>query len=176
MPHRILGRSPMGRDSGGITSAGVISSRIPTVLLAHPFELALGAALIANSLRALGGDIAPSIRTLPDYLVVLYFLISSIGGVGLVVGILLREHRQNEGRQIGFCVALERASLFLVAASYTTTAIGVVTVNGTDGVGVAVVTIVVAAACVLRAMAIRRAARAILATLAHINREVGRVP
>lgn len=165
----------MTRKRDAVTATGY-GSRIPVVLLQHPFELALGAALVVNCLRAGLGDVSPSLAQLPTVLVVVYFVVSAVGGVGVIVGIALRENRQEHGKQVGICVAIERSALFLVAASYVTLAIAIIGVNGADGIGTAIVTTVVAAACILRAIGIRRTARLILATLIVVNRESGSVP
>lgn len=140
--------------------------RVPLVLLTHPFELALGGVLVANGLRGFGGKISPSLAALPGWLTLGYLIVSTIGGVGVVVGLLLRADSVP-----GFGVVLERASLFLVAASYFTLAVAILQANGSGGVGVAVTLGVVMAACLLRAHAIRLAARAVLRTLTIINRE-----
>ena len=67
--------------------------RIPLVLLTHPFELALGAVLIINGLRGFAGDISPSLATLPQWLQVVYLAVSTVGGTGVVTGLLARVPR-----------------------------------------------------------------------------------
>lgn len=131
---------------------------LPVVFYAHPFELALGAALVINGVRGIVGDNTPSVDALPPLPRLLYLAVSTIGGLGVVIG--LWTHRK----------AVERASLFLVAAAYATVGILIVATNGTNGT-VATVAAVVGAACVLRAIAIRRAALIVLATLTEARRD-----
>lgn len=132
---------------------------LPVVFYAHPFELALGAALVINGVRGIVGDNTPSVDALPPLPRLLYLAVSTIGGLGVVIG--LWTHRK----------AVERASLFLVAAAYATVGILIVATNGTNGIATATVAAVVGAACVLRAIAIRRAALIVLATLTEARRD-----
>jgi hypothetical protein len=126
---------------------------LPVVLYAHPFELALGAALIVNGARGFVGSLSPSVDQLPQLPLALYLIVSTVGGLGVVIGLIT-------GRK-----TIERSALYLVAASYAAYGILLVSANGTAAIASAIVTVVVAAACVLRAKAIRKAAQIVLATL-----------
>ena len=127
------------------------SPRIPVVLYAHPFELALGAALLVNGVRGFTGSLSPSVDQLPQLPLALYLIVSTVGGLGVVLG-LVTERK-----------TIERSALYLVAAAYAAYGILLVSTNG--AAGIATVAAVVAAACVLRAKAIRKAAQIVLATL-----------
>jgi hypothetical protein len=140
--------------------------RIPLVLLTHPFELALGSVLAINGVRGWLGDLSSSLLDLPEWLTLAYLIVSTIGGVGVVAGIVLRADHL-----VGLGVRLERSSLFLVAASYTTLALAILNVNGRGGLGIALTLLVITLACILRAVAIKKASTTILHTLTVINRE-----
>src|SRR5207237_6571076 len=124
--------------------------------LAHPFELALGGVLVANGARGFAGEVSPSLALLPDWLVLAYLVVSTIGGVGVITGLTVTIRRRP-----GFGVALERSALFLVAASYVALAAAILQANGSGGAGVGATLSVVAAACLLRAHAIRLTAKTI---------------
>ena len=124
---------------------------LPVVFYAHPFELALGAALIVNGVRGFTGSLSPSVDQLPQLPLALYLIVSTVGGLGVVLG-LVTERK-----------TIERSALYLVAAAYAAYGILLVSTNG--AAGIATVAAVVAAACVLRAKAIRKAAQIVLATL-----------
>jgi hypothetical protein len=129
------------------------SPRLPVVLYAHPFELALGAALIVNGVRGFVGSLSPSVDQLPQLPLALYLVVSTVGGLGVVIGLVVERK------------AIERSALYLVAASYAAYGILLVSTNGAAAIASATVAGVVAAACVLRAKAIRKAAQIVLATL-----------
>lgn len=126
---------------------------LPVVFYAHPFELALGAALIVNGVRGFTGSLSPSVDQLPQLPLALYLIVSTVGGLGVVLG-LVTERK-----------TIERSALYLVAAAYAAYGILLVSTNGAAGIATATVAAVVAAACVLRAKAIRKAAQIVLATL-----------
>jgi hypothetical protein len=134
---------------------------IKLTLLAHPFELALGAALAINGLAGIIGYPSPSVAALPFIVRLGYLAISLLGGIGVVVGLILNDPPSH----VGLGKSLERASLYLVAASYIALAVMLVGNNGTAGVPTALVALVVGAACILRAQAIRKAALIILEQL-----------
>ena len=139
--------------------------RIPLVLLTHPVELAVGAVLMINGLRGFAGDISPSLATLPQWLQMVYLAVSTVGGTGVVTGLLARVP---DGV---VALAVERASLFLVAAAWLALSAVILKANGTGGMGIALTLAVIAGACLLRARAIKLAARVILRTLTVVNRE-----
>ena len=130
---------------------------IKLTLLAHPFELALGAALAINGLAGLVGYPSPSVAALPLVVRLGYLAISLLGGIG-VVGLILNDPPSH----VGLGKSLERASLYLVAASYLALAVMLVGNNGVIGIPTALVALVVGGACILRAQAIRKAALIIL--------------
>lgn len=136
---------------------------LPVVLYAHPFELALGVAFTLIGLRALvEGTTTPSVDQLPELPLLLYRVASTIGGIGLIVGLLARAHAL--GRTI------ERASLYAVSGTWAGYSVLVVAVQGwRDGFSTAAITLAIAAACLLRALAIRKTERVILAQLRHAN-------
>lgn len=104
---------------------------------------------------------------LPETLRYAYHLISALGGIGVIVGLSLTD----PPRRVGLGRALERASLFVVAASYLGVGALLVGYNGSAGFGQATVTALVATACLLRAKAIRKAALVILSTLTQARHD-----
>lgn len=134
-------------------------------LLAHPFELAIGAALAINGVRGFFGGLSPSMTTIPAVSLYLFLVTSTLGGLGVVVGLILNDPPRHQG----FGKALERSSLFLVAYSYAALALILVVVNGWPGVATGIVTLLIAAACLLRARAIRLASEVILEQLTARN-------
>lgn len=149
--------------------------QIPVTLLTHPFELALGWALIANGVRAVFGDVTPSLAELPGLLQVFYFTVSCLGGTGLVVALTAPQgpaSRRPTTAPIPWNTAVERAALFLVTAAYAVLAIMVVGNNPSRGLGYATVVGIVALGCVLRIVAIRRTTRAVMRSLRLQRAEV----
>ena len=130
---------------------------LPVVFYAHPFELALGAALIVNGVRGFTGSLSPSVDQLPQLPLALYLIVSTVGGLGVVLG-LVTERK-----------TIERSALYLVAAAYAAYGILLVSTNGAAGIATATVAAVVATACLLRASAIAKTERVILATLREAN-------
>ena len=135
------------------------------VALAHPFELALGAALALNGLRGLLGSVSPSVDALAELPRILYLAVSSLGGIGVIVGLILND----PPRHFGLGKAIEQASLYLVAASYAVLALIIVAGNGWPGVATALVSLVVGGACLLRAHAIALTSAIILEELTARN-------
>lgn len=127
-------------------------------ILTHPFELALGLALAINGLSGLAGYATPSIAALPPVPRYAYLVVSVIGGIGVIVGLILND----PPKHIGLGKTLERASLYLVASSYAVLAVVIAASNGSAGLPSALVSLVIGAACVARARAIREAALIIL--------------
>lgn len=145
------------------------TSKIPVTLLTHPFELALGWALIANGARAAIGDVTPSLTHLPMPLLLLYFTVSAVGGTGLVVALMTPQPPvplRPPSAPIPWNTAVERAALFLVAASYAALGVMVLVNNPGRGLGYAIVVGIVALGCVLRIVAIRSTTRAVLRSIA----------
>jgi hypothetical protein len=134
-------------------------------LLAHPFELAIGAALAINGVRGFFGGLSPSMTTIPAVSLYLFLITSTLGGIGVVIGLILNDPPQHQG----FGKALERSSLFLVASSYGALALIIVGVNGWPGVATGIITLLIAGACLLRARAIKLAAEVILEQLEARN-------
>jgi hypothetical protein len=140
--------------------------RIPLIFLTNPFEMALGGVLVLNGIRGFLGEVSPSLAALPHWLTVSYLILSTLGGLGVIVGLSLRADHL-----VGLGVQLERASLYLVAASYFTLAMAILQANGAGGIGVALTLMVVTLACLGRAAGIRLATKTILHTLMVINAE-----
>lgn len=138
---------------------------LPVVLFTHPFELALGSALAINGVRGLTGHNSPSVATLPSLPLAMYLVVSTIGGIGVVTGLLLVDRAGKSYTRAAIGLAVERSCLYLVAASYAGLGILLVGVNHSRGIGTAVVIGVVAMSCILRTVAIRRSVRAITKAL-----------
>ncbi|GAB3988900.1 hypothetical protein [Nocardioides marmoraquaticus] len=151
------------------------TDRIPTPLLTHPLELALGLLLVVNGARGLIGDVTPSLTELPALMRLAYLAISSFGGVVLVGGIIAASRRpaitRTADAPIPAGVAVERAALFVVAASYAGLALVVIFNNPGRGTGYALVLAVIAAACWLRTVAIRITTHKVLAVQAAARRD-----
>lgn len=130
---------------------------LPVVFYAHPFELALGIVLVVNALRAFtAGDVSPALDSaLPPSIRLVYQTASLLGGIGVLAGLRYRAHPP--GRVI------ERSALILMGCVYASF---VVVLVGTYGPTVAwssaTNAAAIAAACGLRARAIRKAERVIL--------------
>jgi hypothetical protein len=137
---------------------------LPVVLYAHPFELLVGVALIVIGLRAaLEGTTTPSVDSLPDLPLLLYRAATTVGGIGIVAGLLNRD-RLRDGK------AIERASLYVVSGAWFSYSVLVIGVQGwRDGFASAAITGLIATACLLRASAIAKTERVILATLREAN-------
>lgn len=139
---------------------------LPVVFYAHPFELALGIVLVVNAARAFtAGDVSPALdEALPDGLRLVYQTASLLGGVGVLAGLRYRAHPR--GRN------LERAALIVMGCVYASF---VVVLIGTYGPTLAwssaTNAAAIAAACWLRARAIRKAERVILAQLRNAQRD-----
>lgn len=136
---------------------------LPVVLYAHPFELALGVAFTVIGLRAIfEGTTTPSVDQLPELPLLLYRAATTLGGLGVIAGLIARAHAL--GRTV------ERASLYAVAGTWAGySVLGLAYQGREDGFGVAIITLAIAAACLLRALAIRKTERVILAQLRHAN-------
>lgn len=139
--------------------------RIPVLLYAHPFEVCIGVAILILGGRALiEGATSPSVDQLPDLPLLLYRVASTLGGLGLITGLLLRQHAL--GR------AVERAGCYVLASALAGYAVLVIAYQGReDGFGVSIITTAIAAGCLLRALAIRKTERIILASLRVANRD-----
>lgn len=140
---------------------------LPLVLYTHPFELALGAALALNGIRGIFGSVSPSLETLPAIPLGLYVVVSTIGGIGVITGILLGGNDLTAHRGLG--MSLERAGLFCVASAYLGLAVLLLSNNGDASITTAVVYVVIGAGCLLRTRAIRRAARIIIEQLRYAH-------
>lgn len=142
-------------------------SRIPAVFLTHPFELALGVALMATLIRGiLVGEVAPSIdTTLPELPRLLYQVISGCAGIGIVVGLLTRE-RWRPGRTI------ERAGMWLAFGAFGGYAFILANSAGWSAFVNVVVAGVISIACLLRALAIRLAEVLEYRALRYANRGI----
>lgn len=136
---------------------------LPVILYAHPFELAVGVAFVVIGLRALiEGTTTPSVDRLPDVPLALYRLASTVGGVGIIAGLLARAH------PIGR--AIERAALYTTSGAWAGYAVLIIAVQGSrNGFATALIAITLAAACLFRARAIAKTERVILATLREAN-------
>lgn len=139
--------------------------RFPNVLYAHPFEYAVGVGLILIGLRALfEGATTPSVDQLPAAPLALYRVAATLGGVAVVGGLLARRHAI--GR------AIERAGCYVLSGALAGYAVLVLVYQGRDaGFAVGVITGALSLACLLRALAIRKTERVILATLREVNRD-----
>lgn len=127
-------------------------TRIPPVLLTHPFEVALSIALLAPPARGLlAGAVTPSVdSTLPEVPLAAYQLVSGLAGLMILSGLLTRE-KWRPGR------TLERAGMWMAAGAFIGYGVVVMFALGWVGFVNIVTTLVIGCACVLRALAIRLA-------------------
>lgn len=147
-----------------------LGRRVPVEVYTQPFELALGLALVINGVRALIGGLSPSVSTLPPLPLYLYVIVSTIGGAGVTVGLLFgRPTPDHPVRVAGLRV--ERASLYLVAASYAVLLVVIFYVNRWAGFQTGILLALFVTACLLRTVAIRKTARVVIDTLVAANRE-----
>lgn len=136
--------------------------RLPLVALTHPFELALGALLIAIAVRgALAGQVTPSIdETLPAWPRLAYQTISAGAGVGILVGLITRE-KWAPGRGV------EKASMCLAAGAFLGYAIVLGSTLGWVAFVNVATAIVIGVACLCRAIAIHLSERLTLNAVRH---------
>lgn len=140
--------------------------RVPVVLYAHPFEVALGISFVLAGIRAtevLDFQAFPLDRKIVDVVLTGYIVAGVIGGIGVLIGLAIRV--QPFGR------TLEQAALCLVAGAWSAYGLNLILLPGTAGVATGAMHIVIAAACLLRAVAIYKTARVILATYRHANND-----
>lgn len=139
--------------------------RVPVVLYAHPFEIALGVAFVVIGLRTvIEGQTTPAVDELPELPLLLYRVVSVLGGLGVLVGIGYRRHAL--GRTV------ERASLYALCGAWAAYGVIVLDAHGwRGGAATALLGGLIASACLLRALAIRKTERVILSTLRAANRD-----
>lgn len=138
--------------------------RLPAVLYAHPFELALGVAFILAGVRAtevLDFRAFPLDDRIVDLVLTGYIVGGIIGGAGILTGLACRVSAL--GRTI------EQASLLLVAGVWSAYGLNLALLPGTGGAATGAIHIAIAVACLLRAIAIYKTARVILATYRTAN-------
>lgn len=140
---------------------------LPVALYTHPFEIALGLVLLLLGVTGFFGTPSPAVASLPMLQLAIYNAVSAVGGAGLLFGIF----RHDPPRQIGIGVALERASLYLVASAYAGRGVLVVAHNGYAGASTGILTAILATACLFRAAAIRRTSKAVVAAHEQVKRE-----
>jgi phosphoglycerol transferase MdoB-like AlkP superfamily enzyme len=135
--------------------------RVPVVAYAHPFELGIGAAFVILGLKGLiAGHSSPSVDSLPEVSLVLYRVAQVVAGVGILIGLALRD--KTLGR------AIERAACYVLGSALLAFALLVVGRNGSAGWDVGLVCTFIGLACIARARAIRKTEQVINATLAQV--------
>jgi hypothetical protein len=143
---------------------------LPLVFDTHPLELAMGAVLVVNGVRGLAfGYVSPSVDALPRPVWLLYLVVSTIGGIGAVVGLVLTDRGGRDFDRVATGLMLERSSLYLVAAAYASLGLVVVSSNGRAGLGTGILTCIIAFACWRRTKAIRRSARVVTRELRKLR-------
>jgi len=135
--------------------------RVPVVVYAHPFELGIGAAFVVLGARGLlGGHSSPSVDSLPEVSLVLYRLAELLSGIGVIVGLAIRD--KTIGR------AIERAACYVLGSALIAFAVLIVGRNGSVAWDVGLVCLFVGLACIARARAIRKTERVIRRTLEQV--------
>lgn len=134
-------------------------ARLPVLLYAQPFEVAFGLILLLSSLRALGVAGPSSVAELGDGLRYAYAAACAVAGALLLVGLAGRAH--------AFYRALEKAGLFLAVGVFSS--FGAAILLEPDGQLSGVIQLLVAGACLCRALAIREAERIVLDELRTAN-------
>jgi hypothetical protein len=142
-------------------------SRIPPVLLTHPFELALSVALLAPPVRGLlSGLVTPTLdNTLPEAPLIAYQLISGIAGLAIMVGLLSRE-KWKPGRTV------ERAGMFIASGAFGGYAWVLILNLGWSAFVNIVLVGIFSIACVLRGLAIQLAQVLEFRALRYANRGI----
>lgn len=137
---------------------------VPVVAYAHPFELGIGAAFVVIGLKGLiGGHSSPSVDALPELTLLVYRVAELLAGIGILVGLAIRQ--QALGR------AVERAACYVLGSALLAFAFLLVARNGSAGWDVALVTAFIGAACIGRARAIVKTERVIRKTLEQVSRD-----
>lgn len=135
--------------------------RVPVVAYAHPFELGIGAAFVILGLKGLiAGHSSPSVDSLPEVSLILYRVAQVAAGIGILIGLALRD--KPVGR------AIERAACYVLGSALLAFALLIVGRNGSAGWDVGLVCTFIGLACIARALAIRKTERVINATLAQV--------
>lgn len=140
--------------------------RLPTVLLTHPFELALGLVLVLILIRGLLVDqVTPSVdSTLPFWPRAAYQAASGGAGVCIVFGLLVREKwRPGKG--------VEQFGLWLAAGALLSYAYILGASVGWSGFVNITMSALIGIACILRNVGLRVAELLKLSILVHSNEE-----
>lgn len=139
---------------------------VPLVLYAHPFELAVAVVLGTSAIRT-AIRLDDTLAVLPPLIAYAWAAFTALGILGVIVGVI--GSTDVTGRRPGlraFYRALEKAGLYLTAAA--TAVIGVLIANTlplAESWAPDAQLTAIAAACILRALAIRKAERITLDVL-----------
>lgn len=137
---------------------------VPVVVYAHPFELGIGAAFVILGLKGLaGGASSPSVDALPELSLILYRVAELLAGIGILVGLALRD--EAVGR------AVERAACYVLGSALLAFALLLVGRNGSAAWDVGLVCTFIGLACIARARAIVKTERVIRRTLEEVSRD-----
>lgn len=139
--------------------------KIPRVLLSHPFELCVSFSVLLMGVQALVRGQAFSgvvTRDLAWFLTMVWQVGIILGAAMVLCALLLRSDPTggNDARRV-MLRGIEQAGLYLTAVSAGVFVVVLVSRGGTSGYAMAMLT-GVSVACVLRAIALRRADRATL--------------
>lgn len=130
---------------------------MPVVVYAHPFELGIGAAFIVLGVKGLlGGHSSPSVDSLPELSLLLYRVAELLAGIGVLVGLAIRQEAL--GR------AVERAACYVLGSALIAFAVLLVGRNGSAGWDVGLVCLFIGLSCIGRARAIVKTERVIRET------------
>lgn len=149
---------------------------MPLVVDTHPIELALCAVLIFNGARGLVfGYISPSVDALPRPVWLVYLLVSTLGGLATLAGLVLTSRAGRDYDRLALGLRLERSGLYLVSAAYASLGFVVISANGRAGISTGILTGIIAFACWRRTKGIARSARVVTRELRklRIQRESG---
>lgn len=136
----------------------------------HPFEIGLSSALVLFGVRSFIAGITSvpaSIQELPFLLILLYCILSVIGGGGVLFGLAARY-------KFGWAYGVERAGLFISASAWFAYIIGFLFSPLTPNSTLFMLALAgLCAGCLLRARAIRRRSQATIVALrqAKANQE-----
>lgn len=144
-----------------------VAGRLPLVFYTHPFELAIATLFVLSGAQSLTATGPPNALELvvPHALVIIWQAGSIAGGALVSIGVVRRADAL--GR------ALEKAGLYVLAGITSAYGYAIAAAAGWQAAIVVANLFAIAAGCLLRAGAIRRAERVVLEQLGNVAKTPG---